>query len=126
MRTCWIRGFRGWPVAVFLGLMLSACAHTPPQSLEGEWVLRTLDGNTYDIRIRQLDDRSYYIYQAEGHLTGDYAKERGELVMQESANPRMSDFVIAINNEDSLRITDAPPARLTGVRYTGADIGRPE
>ena len=111
-------------VLIFCAYLLTACAHTGSSAYEGRWTLTALEGKQQILEIRAMESGDYYIYHPDSHLSGDYVRDGDQLIMEQPNNPRAEGFVLGIINKNHLRIIEAPPVRLTGKRYMGADLRR--
>lgn len=109
---------------ISLTLLLAACAHTGVSGFDGKWTLITLEGDQQTIELKTVADGEYYLYDGDSHLSGRYAHDGDHLVMQEPNSPRSAGFELTIINDDKMRVVEAPPVRLTGKRYMGAELRR--
>lgn len=110
--------------AIFLAISLTACALKTAQSLDGYWMLKTVNGVEQKITIRKLEPGFIYLHHAEQHLSGRYEILGTELSLVEPDNPRTKATALQLNDNNQMTVTEAPATRLTGVRYRGAVIQR--
>lgn len=117
------KALKATTVLVFAAV-LSACAHSVKQPLDGAWTLETVNGVKQEVTIRGLEPGFLYFHHSAQHLSGKYEVYGTKLKLEEADNPRTKTATIEINSDNQLTITDAPSARLTEVRYLGATISR--
>lgn len=110
---------------VFFSL-LTACTHLRESSLDGGWVLIAPNDRRLPVDITSLDSNRYSLYHPDLILSGVYRLEDGVLTLEEPNNPRAVGFVLSVLADGHLRVVVAPPVRLTGERYLGADLRRSE
>ena len=121
-----VRSGGGLCLLFILFSLLAACAHLREALLDGDWMLVTLDGRRLPVDITSLDSHRYSLYHPDLILSGVYRLDGGALTLQEPNNPRAAGFVFSVLSADHLRVVEAPPVRLTGARYVGADLLRSE
>lgn len=111
-------------IALMFSAGLSGCAHNPSQPLSGDWTLETVNGVKQQVTIRVLEQGFLYLHHPDQHLSGKYEVFGNKMTLEEADNLRTQAAAIKINSENELTVTEAPPTRLTGVRYLGASIIR--
>lgn len=110
--------------AILLAISLTACAHKSANSLDGLWMLTTVNAVEQKITVRNLGSGFIYLHHPEQHLSGKYEVVGTELSLVEPDNPRTQAVALQLNSKNQMTVTEAPETRLTGIRYRGAVIQR--
>ena len=90
--------------------------------LSGTWQLTLPAGFVKHMTIERLENNVYFLRPL--NFAGEYELQEKRLVMVKPVDPRLTEFVWKLRDDDSLLLVEEPPAAKTGARYKGAVLRR--
>jgi len=112
----------GW-TALLLAVILSACSSAP--TLVGDWNLHAPNQTTITkVTINDFGNGNYYL-TGNTPMDGIYEKKGDQFLCVKPNDPRLTNFIWRIQDNNTLVLISQPSIWVSQDRYLGAELKRP-